>query len=197
MALLWLILAHLGSSWLFFFRLFLSTSLGRSSIAHLSHIYRSFAGLLPDGLRLVALCSLTGPAGVPSAGFRCLLAAGCSSCEATPPRAANCWRSAAVQTALDVEEAGLVASDQFSAGAASIRRAPRRLALRTEILAASAAGGSPVPLDTATASAVSRASSMTKPASNPRGGHASLRGRDAGRFSDELSTDCPAGSIRL
>jgi hypothetical protein len=50
MALLWLILAHLGSSWLFFFWLFLSTSLGRSSwliyrssIAHL----RGLVGVQP------------------------------------------------------------------------------------------------------------------------------------------------------
>ena len=117
--------------------------------------------------------------------------------EATPPRAANCWRSAAVQTALDVDEAVLAASDQFSAGAASIRRAPRRLALRLEILAASAASGSPVPLNTATASAVSSASYMAKSASNPRVGRASPQGCDAGQFSDELSTDCPAGSTRL
>ena len=34
-------IAQLGSSWLFFFRLFLSISLCRSSIAHLSLIYRS------------------------------------------------------------------------------------------------------------------------------------------------------------
>jgi hypothetical protein len=66
-------IAHLGSSWLFFFWLFLSISLGRSSwliyrsaIAHLRG--HSLVGMQPlsstDSLRLVALCPLTGPAGV-------------------------------------------------------------------------------------------------------------------------------------
>jgi hypothetical protein len=37
-------IAQLGSLWLFFFWLFLSISIGSSSIAHLSLIYRSSAG---------------------------------------------------------------------------------------------------------------------------------------------------------
>jgi hypothetical protein len=117
--------------------------------------------------------------------------------EATPPRAANRWRSAAVQTALIVEEAELVAQDQLSAGAASIRWAPRRLALRPGILAASAAGGSPKPLDDATASAVSNASSMTKLDPPRRCRRALPRGGDAERSSEGLSLDPPVGSLRF
>ena len=116
---------------------------------------------------------------------------------ATQPRAANRWRSAAVQTALIVEEAELAVTDQLSAGAASIRWTPRRLVLRPGILAASASGGSPKPLDNATASAVSNASSLTKSDSPRRCWRALPRGGDAERSSEELSLDLPVGSPRL